>query len=74
MRRACEAQYDLEAPGYDEVGGIYSNNAHRQFVREFLGRLPEKSTIHDAPCGTGRYLPISSNDATSPGMDAAGRI
>lgn len=57
MRRDCEEQYDREAPRYDEEGGVYSNIAHQQFIQEFLGLLPQSSTILDAPCGTGRYLP-----------------
>ena len=58
MRRGCEEQYDRESPLYDEEGGEYSNIAHQQFLQEFLGKLTENSTILDAPCGTGRYLPF----------------
>lgn len=58
MRRDCEAQYDLEAPLYDQEGGVYSNIAHQQFVQEFLGFFPQNSSILDAPTGTGRYLPL----------------
>ena len=58
MRRDCEEQYDREAPLYDEVGGVYSNIAHQQFLREFLGLLRPKSMILDAACGAGRYLPF----------------
>lgn len=58
MRRECEQQYDREAPLYDEEGGVYSNIAHQQFIQEFLRLLPQNSRILDAPCGTGRYLPL----------------
>ena len=57
MRHACEQQYDSEAPLYDQEGGTYSNIAHQQFIQEFLGLLPQHSSVLDAPCGTGRYLP-----------------
>jgi len=56
MRRDCEEQYDREAPLYDEEGGVYSNIAHQQFIREFLDLLPQNSRVLDAPCGTGKYL------------------
>jgi ubiquinone/menaquinone biosynthesis C-methylase UbiE len=58
MRRDCEEQYDREAALYDEVGGVYSNIAHQQFLREFLSLLLPKSMILDAACGAGRYLPF----------------
>lgn len=56
MRRDCEEQYDRGAPQYDEVGGVYSNIAHQQFIHEFLDLIPQSSSILDAPCGAGRYL------------------
>jgi ubiquinone/menaquinone biosynthesis C-methylase UbiE len=58
MRRDCEAQYDREAPLYDEKGGVYSNLTHRKFIQEFLRILPPNSSILDAACGAGRYLPF----------------
>ena len=58
MRHNCEMQYDHEAPLYDEEGGAYSNLAHQQFIQEFLSLLPQRSSILDAPCGTGRYIPF----------------
>jgi ubiquinone/menaquinone biosynthesis C-methylase UbiE len=58
MRRDCEEQYNREAPLYDEEGGVYSNITHRQFVQEFLSRLPQRSMLLDAACGTGKYLPF----------------
>ncbi len=58
MRRDCEEQYDREAPLYAEKYGLYSNTTHRQFIQEFLSRLPPSSSILDAACGAGRYLPF----------------
>jgi ubiquinone/menaquinone biosynthesis C-methylase UbiE len=58
MRRDCEEQYDRESPLYDEVGGVYSNIAHQQFLQEFLSRIPVNKSILDAPCGTGKYIPF----------------
>jgi SAM-dependent methyltransferase len=58
MRRNCEEQYDRESPLYDEEGGVYSNIAHQQYIKDFLSLLAQNSRILDAPCGTGRYLPF----------------
>jgi SAM-dependent methyltransferase len=58
MRRDCEEQYDRESLLYDQEGGVYSNIAHQQFIQEFLRFIPQNSSILDAPCGTGRYLPF----------------
>ncbi len=58
MRRDCEEQYDRDAPLYSEKYGVYSNTTHQQFIQEFLSLLPQKSTILDAACGAGRYLPF----------------
>lgn len=60
MRRNCEKQYDtVWAPLYgEEKAGLYSNVTHQQFIHEFLSLLPRSSTILDAACGAGRYLPF----------------
>jgi cyclopropane fatty-acyl-phospholipid synthase-like methyltransferase len=60
MRRECEERYDrIWAPLYGEgKSGLYSNVTHQQFVHEFLNLLPQRSTILDAACGAGRYLPF----------------
>jgi SAM-dependent methyltransferase len=60
MRRDCEAKYDtLWARLYGEgKAGQYSNLTHRQFIHEFLSLIPTNSTILDAACGAGRYLPF----------------
>ena len=58
MRRECEEKYDGWAPLYGEKYGLYSNATHQQFIGAFLGLLPQSSTILDAACGAGRYLPF----------------
>lgn len=59
MRRDCEEQYDKQwAPLYGEKWGLYSNTTHQKFIQEFLSLLPQQSTILDAACGAGRYLPF----------------
>jgi cyclopropane fatty-acyl-phospholipid synthase-like methyltransferase len=59
MRRDCEEQYDTRwAPFYGEKWGLYSTLTHQQFIREFLSLLPQSSTILDAACGAGRFLPF----------------
>ena len=59
MRHECEVQYDIEwAPLYgEEKAGLYSNLTHQEYIREFLDLLPQRSTILDAACGAGRYIP-----------------
>ncbi len=58
MRRDCEAQYDTRwAPQYGEKWGLYSNTTQLQFIEKLLSHLPQGSTILDAACGAGRYLP-----------------
>src|SRR5574338_316324 len=80
MRRDCQEQYDREAPLYDREGGVYSNLAHQQFIKEFLGLVPQNARILDAACGTGRYLPFLLEQGhsvlgvdQSPGMLARAR-
>jgi len=58
MRRDCEQQYDRDSPLYGEKYGLYSNIAHREFIREFLRLLPQDCAILDAACGAGRYIPF----------------
>ena len=59
MRRICEEEYDTRwAPFYGEKWGLYSNTTHQKFIQEFLSLLPQRSTILDAACGAGRYLPF----------------
>ena len=60
MRRECEAQYDtVWASLYGEGKvGLYSNITHQHFLEEFINLLSHNSTILDAACGAGRYLPF----------------
>lgn len=72
MRRECEVQYDnVWAPQYGEGKvGLYSNLTHQQFLEEFNSWLPHNSTILDAACGAGRYLPfLLSKGHTVIGID-----
>jgi 2-polyprenyl-3-methyl-5-hydroxy-6-metoxy-1,4-benzoquinol methylase len=58
-RREAEERYDtLWAPLYEEKWGVYSNATHQQFIQKFLRLLPQHSTILDAACGAGRYMPM----------------
>lgn len=58
MQRECEEKYDGYAPLYWDEYGLYSNITHLHFIQEFLSRLPQPSSILDAACGAGRYLPF----------------
>ncbi len=59
MRCDCEEQYDTRwASLYGEKWGLYSNVTHQEFIKEFLRYFPQSSTILDAACGAGRYLPF----------------
>ena len=53
-RAAVEAQYDLEAPTYDE--SEYPVPLHAAFVERLLARTVPGGRVLDAPCGTGRYF------------------
>lgn len=59
LRLDAEKKYDaLWAPLYGEKWGTYSNASHRQFIQKFLSGLGPHSTILDAACGAGRYMPM----------------
>lgn len=59
QRREAEEKYDtLWAPQYGEKWGLYANTTHQQFIQKFLGLLSSHSTILDAACGAGRYMPM----------------
>jgi SAM-dependent methyltransferase len=59
MRREAEEKYDtLWAPEYGEKWGLYANETDQQFIQKFLSFLPAQSTILDAACGAGRYMPM----------------
>lgn len=57
-QRECEEKYDGYAPLYWDEYGLYSNLTHQHFIQEFLSLLPQNSSILDAACGAGRYLPF----------------
>ena len=59
MRLEAEEKYTtLWAADYGEKWGTYKNSTHQQFIQKFLGLLEPHSTILDAACGAGRYMPI----------------
>jgi len=70
-RRLTEERYDTRwAPLYGEKWGLYSNATHQQFLQKLLRLLPRHSTILDAACGAGRYLPtLLEQGHTAVGID-----
>lgn len=57
-RREAEERYtNWWAPLYSEKWGVYPNDSHLQFIQKFLDLLPQNSTVLDAACGAGRYMP-----------------
>lgn len=57
LRKENERQEDLLSPVFDERWGEV-DDLHRTYVAAFLSRLPEKGTVLDAACGTGKYFQI----------------
>ena len=55
-RAAVTAQYDAEAPSYDEE--LYPTTSHAAFVERLLRTCPLGGVVLDAPCGTGRYFEL----------------
>jgi SAM-dependent methyltransferase len=53
-RTVVEAQYDAEAPEYED--DAYPTTSHRAFVEQLLATCPPSGTVLDAPCGTGPYF------------------
>jgi SAM-dependent methyltransferase len=53
-RAAVEADYDRDAPTYDE--DLYPVTIHRSFIDRLLATCPPGGRILDAPCGTGPYF------------------
>ena len=53
-RAAVEADYDRDAPTYDE--DPYGVEVHVVFVGRLLATCPEGGLVLDAPCGTGPYF------------------
>jgi SAM-dependent methyltransferase len=55
MRDKAEALYDHLSPKYWVTFGLYANETHREYLREFLGRVAPRSTLLSAACGAGRF-------------------
>jgi SAM-dependent methyltransferase len=53
-RRAVEADYDADAPTYDQ--DPYPVELHITFVDRLLTTCPPGAVVLDAPCGTGPYF------------------
>jgi SAM-dependent methyltransferase len=53
-RAAVRAQYDSEAPDYDD--NPYPTTSHAAFVARLLDTCPPDGVVLDAPCGTGPYF------------------
>ena len=53
-RAAVKAQYDAEAPDYDD--NPYPATSHAAFVARLLDTCPAGGVVLDAPCGTGPYF------------------
>jgi SAM-dependent methyltransferase len=53
-RAAVEADYDRDAPTYDE--DPYPVEVHVRFVDQLLATCPDGALVLDAPCGTGPYF------------------
>jgi len=72
-RNEAEERYSTWwAPLYDVEGGNYPNASHQQFIQKFIDLLPQNSTILDAACGTGRYMPqFAGKGYTITGIDQA---
>lgn len=70
-RQEAEERYsNWWAPEYGEKWGTYSNASHLQFIEKFLGHIPPNSTLLDAACGAGRYLPqLTANGHSVTGID-----
>ncbi len=55
VRTQAEKLYDHGAPTYWVNWGMEIDEAHRQFIAKFLGRLKPNSDLLDAACGGGRF-------------------
>ena len=55
-RSAVVAVYDAEAPAYDEHE--YPSDLQREWVARVLRLISPGGIVLDAPCGTGKYLPM----------------
>jgi len=55
MREMTERLYDHVSPEYWGRFGRYENEAHQEYLRKFIGRIPKGGSILSAACGAGRY-------------------
>ena len=55
-RAAVVADYDRGAATYDDLP--YPADVQYEWVARLLRTVPDGGTVLDAPCGTGRYLPL----------------
>ena len=53
-REAVRAQYDAEAPIYDDQP--YPTTSHTAFIDRLVATCPDDGMVLDAPCGTGQYF------------------
>jgi SAM-dependent methyltransferase len=53
-RDAVIADYDADAPKYDE--DLYPTTVHVTFVDRVVAACPASGVVLDAPCGTGQYF------------------
>src|SRR5947208_6264878 len=57
MQKKLERFDCLYAPTYDQEWGAIPQT-HRRFVRRIIESAPERGSILDAACGTGRFFPM----------------
>ncbi len=55
IRQMTEAIYDYVSPEYWVNFGFYENQAHIEYLKQFLAALPRAGSILSAACGAGRY-------------------
>jgi ubiquinone/menaquinone biosynthesis C-methylase UbiE len=68
-RAAVQAQYDEEAPSYDQEAA-YPVPLHAAFVGRLLATCPPGGRVLDAPCGTGKYFAqVASSGRRVVGVD-----
>src|SRR5215831_7764597 len=67
-RAAVRAEYDDEAPTYEELE--YPIPLHAEFVARLLGLTAPGGRVLDAPCGTGRWFaPVVQSGRSVVGID-----
>jgi SAM-dependent methyltransferase len=55
MREMTEVLYDHISPEYWIKFGLYENEAQKEYLQKFLGRIGRNGTVLSAACGVGRY-------------------